>query len=197
MSARSLGAVPLFIVALLAVACGVETEPTSTDLTGPTPAAAESPTPAPPESPTPATDPGDGQQDLPERESEPEEQRRPAAAGDCAAYANSGGWCTDRIGDYDCEGGTGDGPNYAPPDIEVINPGTDPFGLDRDDDGEGCEGSAPAPPAPPPPPDPGTDPRFDTCGDAIAAGYGPYHQGQDPEYDWYRDADSDGIVCER
>ena len=42
----------------------------------------------------------------------------------------------------------------------------------------------------------GTDPRFSTCGAAIAAGYGPYVRGQDPEYDWYRDADGDGVVCE-
>jgi hypothetical protein len=43
----------------------------------------------------------------------------------------------------------------------------------------------------------GTDPRFATCKAAIAAGYGPYRRGVDPEYSWYRDADSDGVVCER
>ena len=41
-----------------------------------------------------------------------------------------------------------------------------------------------------------TDPQFRTCTDAKAHGYGPYYRGKDPEYDWYRDADSDGIVCE-
>lgn len=41
------------------------------------------------------------------------------------------------------------------------------------------------------------DPRHGSCRQAIAAGLGPYVRGQDPEYDWYRDADSDGIVCER
>lgn len=41
-----------------------------------------------------------------------------------------------------------------------------------------------------------TDPRFDTCKDAKAHGYGRYREGVDPEYDWYRDADSDGIACE-
>jgi hypothetical protein len=41
------------------------------------------------------------------------------------------------------------------------------------------------------------DPRFGTCAEAIAAGYGPYTIGIDPEYDWYIDRDSDGIVCER
>jgi len=41
-----------------------------------------------------------------------------------------------------------------------------------------------------------TDPRFRTCREAKSYGYGPYIIGVDPEYDWYRDADSDGIVCE-
>jgi hypothetical protein len=52
-----------------------------------------------------------------------------------------------------------------------------------------------APIAPPPTAAP-TDPRFDTCKEAKANGYGPYVRGQDPEYGWYRDADSDGTVCE-
>jgi len=42
-----------------------------------------------------------------------------------------------------------------------------------------------------------TDPRFGTCREAIAAGYGPYRRGVDPEYDWYQDRDHDGVVCER
>ena len=46
------------------------------------------------------------------------------------------------------------------------------------------------------PPPAGVDPRFSTCADAKAAGYGPYYRGIDPEYDWYRDADNDGVVCE-
>lgn len=55
---------------------------------------------------------------------------------------------------------------------------------------------APEPTAPAPLVGGRTDPRFDTCKAAKAAGYGPYVEGEDPEYDWYRDADSDGIVCE-
>ena len=41
------------------------------------------------------------------------------------------------------------------------------------------------------------DPRFDTCGEANDAGYGPYVNGKDSEYDWYQDRDDDGLVCER
>lgn len=43
----------------------------------------------------------------------------------------------DGIGDYDCAGGSGNGPNYVDGPIRVLPP--DPFGLDRDGDGSGCE----------------------------------------------------------
>jgi hypothetical protein len=42
----------------------------------------------------------------------------------------------------------------------------------------------------------GLDPQFSTCAKAKAAGYGPYYEGQDPEYAWYRDGDNDGIACD-
>lgn len=37
--------------------------------------------------------------------------------------------------------------------------------------------------------------RYDTCAEAKSAGCGPYYEGE-AEYEWYRDADNDGIVCE-
>ena len=43
----------------------------------------------------------------------------------------------DGIGDYDCAGGSGNGPNYVAGPIRVLAP--DPFGLDSDHDGIGCE----------------------------------------------------------
>lgn len=46
------------------------------------------------------------------------------------------------------------------------------------------------------PPAASTDPRFSYCYEANDAGYGNYVQGVDPEYDWYDDADNDGVVCE-
>lgn len=42
----------------------------------------------------------------------------------------------------------------------------------------------------------GQDPRFGTCREAIASGFGPYVRGVDAEYHWYRDGDKDGTVCE-
>ena len=39
-------------------------------------------------------------------------------------------------GDYDCNGGSGNDSNYTGP-VEIY--GSDPFILDRDDDGTGCE----------------------------------------------------------
>ena len=42
----------------------------------------------------------------------------------------------------------------------------------------------------------GVDPDYGTCKNAKANGAGPYYQGKDPEYDFYRDGDGDGVVCE-
>ncbi|MCS5480017.1 DUF1524 domain-containing protein [Corynebacterium sp. YIM 101645] len=42
----------------------------------------------------------------------------------------------------------------------------------------------------------GGDPRFSSCAKAKDAGYGPYVAGVHAEYDWYRDGDNDGTVCE-
>ena len=40
------------------------------------------------------------------------------------------------------------------------------------------------------------DPRFDTCEEANAAGYGPYLWARDPEYFWYPDPELDLVVCD-
>jgi hypothetical protein len=40
-------------------------------------------------------------------------------------------------GDYDCAGGSGNGPNYVQGTVRVVGP--DEFDLDRDGDGWGCE----------------------------------------------------------
>lgn len=58
------------------------------------------------------------------------------AAGD-ECDPNYEGACLDpNASDYDCEGGSGDGPEYTGT-VTVV--GDDPFGLDRDGDGIGCD----------------------------------------------------------
>lgn len=45
--------------------------------------------------------------------------------------------CLPPASDYDCAGGSGDGPKYTG---RVTVTGSDPYGLDADNDGLGCEG---------------------------------------------------------
>ena len=41
--------------------------------------------------------------------------------------------------DYDCYGGGGNGPAYTKPGVVYKVWGADPYGLDSDNDGQGCE----------------------------------------------------------
>jgi hypothetical protein len=60
-----------------------------------------------------------------------------SAVSDERCDPNYEGECLDAdASDYDCAGGSGDGPEYAGP-VEVV--GSDPYGLDRDGDGFACE----------------------------------------------------------
>jgi hypothetical protein len=45
--------------------------------------------------------------------------------------------CLHPASDYDCAGGSGDGPKYVNGTVKVT--GSDPYGLDSDNDGVGCE----------------------------------------------------------
>ncbi len=51
---------------------------------------------------------------------------------------NYAGACVPIASDVDCAGGGGNGPAYVQGPVRVV--GTDIYGLDRDDDGIGCEG---------------------------------------------------------
>jgi hypothetical protein len=59
-----------------------------------------------------------------------------APAGECDP--NYAGACVPIAADVDCAGGSGNGPAYVRGPVEVI--GNDIYGLDRDQDGTGCEG---------------------------------------------------------
>ena len=54
-----------------------------------------------------------------------------------AGGAPSNGGAFSLPGDYDCAGGPGDGPNFIEGPVDVS--GGDPYGLDADGDGIGCE----------------------------------------------------------
>ena len=47
------------------------------------------------------------------------------------------GACVPVASDVDCAGGSGNGPEYVVGPVEVVGP--DVYGLDRDNDGVGCE----------------------------------------------------------
>jgi hypothetical protein len=53
--------------------------------------------------------------------------------GDCQGYDP----CIEPGDDVDCAGGSGDGPRYVDGPVSVS--GADPYGLDTDGDGVGCE----------------------------------------------------------
>jgi hypothetical protein len=68
-------------------------------------------------------------------EREPAESEASEEASECDP--NYSGACLDPYAsDYDCEGGSGDGPEYTGP-VTVI--GEDHYGLDSDNDGYACE----------------------------------------------------------
>lgn len=68
------------------------------------------------------------------------EQQRPAAkkteSRSGACHPSYSGCLKPNAGDYDCAGGSGNGPNYTG-SVRVTGP--DVFDLDRDNDGWGCE----------------------------------------------------------
>jgi len=62
----------------------------------------------------------------------------PTSSGGSNCHPSYRGACLKRnAGDYDCAGGSGNGPNYVAGPIYVV--GYDEFDLDRDGDGIGCE----------------------------------------------------------
>lgn len=61
----------------------------------------------------------------------------PAAATALGCDSNYSGACVPVASDVDCEGGSGNGPEYVAGPVTVI--GDDIYGLDRDGNGVGCE----------------------------------------------------------
>lgn len=125
---------PTTAAATTPLATTVTTSPPTTELVTTTAA----PTTSPPTThkPTPTT-----RKPTPTTRHRPPTTRKPPAttsapARNCdPAYPDA--CLRDGIGDYDCAGGSGNGPNYVDGPITVRAP--DPFGLDSDGDGVGCE----------------------------------------------------------
>jgi hypothetical protein len=71
------------------------------------------------------------------RESECGGEPTPPPGGPAAECTRGYSPCLRPASDYDCEGGDGDGPEYVSGPVQVT--GTDPYDLDRDGNGVGCE----------------------------------------------------------
>jgi hypothetical protein len=68
----------------------------------------------------------------------PDPTERPPSGGGGNCHPSYEGACLRQdAGDYDCAGGSGNGPNYVAGPISVI--GYDEFDLDRDGNGVGCQ----------------------------------------------------------
>jgi hypothetical protein len=128
-------------LALMVAGCGSQ-EPSTLSDTASTPSTASEPTPTepgtsewPPLIGTPLPPPAP----VPD----PIEPPAPAAPAEAPAQAepecdpNYAGACVPIAGDVDCAGGSGNGPAYVDGPVRII--GADIYGLDRNNDGIGCE----------------------------------------------------------
>lgn len=66
---------------------------------------------------------------------EPPTTEEPAPSAGCQGYTP----CLPPGGDVDCTGGSGDGPRWQEGPVTVNQSFGDPYDLDRDGDGVGCE----------------------------------------------------------
>lgn len=141
--------VGLFCLALVgfAIACGDDSTETLDDASQQpeatvagatdTPSPSLSPTPEPTDEPTPT--PTLEPTLAPTLKPTPEPTQAPIVtqAPQANCHPSYQGACLDPFAsDYDCAGGSGNGPKYTG---RVIVVGPDVFGLDRDNDGIGCE----------------------------------------------------------
>lgn len=107
------------------------TAPTTAPTTAAPTAGSVAPLPLPKPKPKPIPKP------APKPAPKPSPAPKPAPAPSTCDPNYAGQCLKDGIGDYDCSSGSGNGPNYVYGTVRVV--GSDPFGLDRDNDGLGCE----------------------------------------------------------
>ncbi|MEI2653121.1 MAG: hypothetical protein V9G12_13410 [Microthrixaceae bacterium] len=116
--------------------------PTDAPSTSPPPPTTAAPT-LPPTTSPPTTSPPTAPRPTTPRPTAPPPTAPPATFAPVPLVAGGGGCdpnytpCVPIASDVDCAGGSGNGPAYVTGPITVI--GGDPYGLDRDGDGVGCE----------------------------------------------------------
>jgi outer membrane biosynthesis protein TonB len=103
----------------------------------PEPTASPTPTPTPSPTPTPTPEPTPSPTSRPTPKPTPRPTPKPAKATSNCHPSYKGVCLKDGIGDYDCAGGSGDGPNYVDGPFRVVGP--DEFRLDSNHDGIACE----------------------------------------------------------
>ncbi|PZF81903.1 hypothetical protein C1I92_18925 [Jiangella anatolica] len=82
-------------------------------------------------------DAGGAPPEEPPAEEPPAEEPPAESSGSCEAYVDSAAWCADGVDDYDC----GDIDDAHRP-VDLVDAQDDPFYLDDDVDGVGCEADA-------------------------------------------------------
>lgn len=142
MSRLSTFAVPA-LIAVVAVTVGCSGDDTgvleATQEPTPAPSPTSAPTVAPTPTPTQAPEPTPTPTPAPQPTEPPPEPTEPPPVEPVTQCDPSYPTVCIPIGaaDYDCAGGSGNGPNYIAGPLTVLPP--DPHGLDRDGDGVGCE----------------------------------------------------------
>ena len=122
-----------------APAPSITATPTTTAPTtaAPTTATTTAPTTSAPTTVPPAGTMAPPPKPAPKPAPKPTPAPKPAPAPSTCDPNYAGQCLKDGIGDYDCSSGSGNGPNYVYGTVRVV--GSDPFGLDHDHDGLGCE----------------------------------------------------------
>ena len=138
----------VILVAGLFAACGphppaeraepttVPARPTTTEDTSPAPTITAAPPAAAPTTVAPTTTTTPPTTAVP-RTTVPTPTRPPATAAPAQSCTPGYDPCIPPGDDVDCAGGGGNGPRYVTGPVKVT--GSDPYGLDRDHDGVGCE----------------------------------------------------------
>ncbi len=135
LASRSIAAFAVAALALASAGCESAEEPVVADTSqAPAPTPVDSaPTPEPKPKPKPKAKP----KPKPSPSASPSEKPRRLTGGGDDNCTPGYSPCLPPESDYDCAGGSGNGPGYAEGPISVT--GSDPYDLDSEGDGIACE----------------------------------------------------------